>query len=142
VGQIEGGTRPNVVPERAPAVIDVRVLRLSDRKAIEQKVYALKPIHPEARQEISGGVYRPAMERPQCLELFRRARELGRQMGMEINEGSRGGGSDGNFAAALRIPTLDGLGAVGDGPHARNEHVIVHDLPLCAALLAALLATL
>ena len=63
-------------------------------------------------------------------------------MGMEINEGSSGGGSDGNFAAALGIPTLDGLGGVGDGPHARNEHVIVRELPVRAALLAALLATI
>jgi glutamate carboxypeptidase len=122
----------------ASAVIDVLVPRQSDRKVIEQKVYALKPIHPEARLEISGGVYRPAMERPQCLELFRRARELGRQMVMEINEGSSGG-SDGNLAGALGTPTLDGLGAVGDGPHAGIEHVIVRDLPLRAALLATLL---
>lgn len=142
VGVIEGGTRTNVVPERASARIDVRIPRLRDRERIEQEVYALKPIHPEARLEISGGVNRPPLERSMAIDLFRHAQKVGRELGMELEEASTGGGSDGNFTAALGIPTLDGLGAVGDGAHALDEHVVIRELPRRAALLAALLATL
>lgn len=142
VGVIEGGTRSNVIPERASASIDVRIPRLKDREAIERKVRGLKPFHPEARLVIEGGIDRPPLERAMASELFRRARELGRQLGMEIAEASSGGGSDGNFTAAVGVPTLDGLGAVGDGAHARNEHVVIRELPRRAALLAGLLAAL
>jgi glutamate carboxypeptidase len=141
VGVIEGGTRSNVVPEWAQARVDVRVPRLSDGKAIERKVYGLRPIHPQARLEISGGINRPPMEHARAAGLFRRAKELGRKLGMELSEASTGGGSDGNFTAALGVPTLDGLGGVGDGAHARHEHVIIRELPRRAALLAALIAT-
>ena len=109
---------------------------------IERKVRGLKPIHPEARLEIRGGINRPPMERVRTVHLFRHARELGWQMGMELLEASTGGGSDGNFAAAAGTPTLDGLGGVGDGAHALDEHIIVRELPRRAALVAALLATL
>lgn len=142
VGVIEGGTRSNVIPERASAAVDVRIRRLQDRGSIERRVYGLKPVHPEARLEITGGINRPPMERVQARELFRRARELGRQLGMELEESSTGGGSDGNFTAALGIPTLDGLGGVGEGAHALHEHVLIRELPRRAALLAALIATL
>ncbi len=142
VGVIEGGTRSNVIPERASAAVDVRIPRFRDREMIERKVYSLKPIHPEARLEIRGGINRPPMERARAVELFRRARELGRQLGMDLKEASTGGGSDGNFTAALGIPTLDGLGGVGDGAHALNEHVLIRELPRRAALLGALLATI
>jgi glutamate carboxypeptidase len=142
VGVIQGGTRSNVVPESASASIDVRIPRLKDRKIIESKVYGLKPLHPEARLVITGGINRPPMERPMAATLFRRAQEAGRELGMDITETSVGGGSDGNFTAALGIPTLDGLGGVGDGAHARHEHVILRELPRRAALIAALLATL
>jgi glutamate carboxypeptidase len=142
VGRIEGGTRSNVVPERATAWIDVRIPRLRDRASIEGKFYNLKAYDPEARLEIEGGVNRPPMERKMAAALFRRARALGRAMGMELTEASTGGGSDGNFTAALGVPTLDGLGAVGDGAHARHEHIIISELPRRAALLAGLLATL
>jgi len=141
VGVIRGGTRSNVIPERACAAVDVRVSRRVDGEWVERKVHSLKPIHPEARLEIRGGVNRPPMERAQAVNLFRQARELGRQLGMELNEASTGGGSDGNFTAALGIPTLDGLGAVGDGAHARHEHILIRELPRRLALLAALLAT-
>ena len=103
---------------------------------------ALSPIHPEAKLEITGGVNRPPLERKMASTLFRKARKLGRQMGLELKEAATGGGSDGNFTAALGIPTLDGLGGTGDGAHARHEHVILCELPQRAALLAALLATL
>ncbi len=142
VGVIEGGTRSNVVPERASAAVDVRIPRRSDGKAIERKVYGLKPIHPQARLEIRGGINRPPMERAQTLGLFRHAKELARQLGMKLEEASTGGGSDGNITAALGIPTLDGLGGVGDGAHALDEHVVLRELPRRAALLAALMVTL
>lgn len=142
VGVIEGGTRTNVVPELARARIDVRVPRLADARRIERRMHSLKPVHPEARLVIQGGVNRPPLERVRAAALFELARELGRKMGFELEEGSTGGGSDGNFTAALGIPTLDGLGGVGDGAHARHEHVVIRELPRRAALLAALIASL
>lgn len=141
-GMIQGGTRSNVIPEQAWAAVDVRIPRASDQKKIEDKVFGLKPIHPQARLEIAGGINRPPMEHRMAADLFRKARKLAAQMGMELEEASTGGGSDGNFTAALGIPTLDGLGGVGDGAHALHEHVIVSELPRRAALLAALIATL
>jgi glutamate carboxypeptidase len=142
VGKIEGGTRSNVVPDRASAWIDVRIPRPQDRAVIEKKIYNLRPYDPETQLEIEGGINRPPMERKMAVALFREARALGRAMGMELTEASTGGGSDGNFTAGLGIPTLDGLGAVGDGAHARHEHIIISELPRRAALLAGLLATL
>jgi glutamate carboxypeptidase len=142
IGRIEGGTRSNVVPERATAWIDVRIPRRQDGAVIERKIYNLRPYHPETQLEIEGGLNRPPMEREMAAALFRKARALGRAMGMDLAEASTGGGSDGNFTAALGVPTLDGLGAVGDGAHARNEHILIRELPRRAALLAGLLATL
>jgi len=142
VNVIQGGTRANVIPELAVARVDVRVPTALDRVKIEKQMQALAPIHPEAKLEITGGVNRPPMERKMASALFRKARELGRQMGLELKEAATGGGSDGNFTAALGIPTLDGLGGTGDGAHARHEHVVIGELPQRAALLAALLATL
>jgi len=142
VGVIHGGTRSNVIPEHAWAAIDVRIPCARDQKIIERKIYALQPIHPQARLVIRGGINRPPMEHARAAELFRKAIELGRQMGMKIEEASTGGGSDGNFTAALGIATLDGLGGVGDGAHALDEHVIISELPRRAALLAALLGSI
>ena len=142
VGVIEGGTRPNVVPEIARARVDVRIPRIADQELIEEKVFALKAVHPEARLKIEGGINRPPMEPAMTADLFAKAKRLADQLGFEVKGAATGGGSDGNFSAALGIPTLDGLGGVGDGAHARHEHVIVRELPRRAALLAALLATL
>jgi glutamate carboxypeptidase len=142
VGRIEGGTRSNVVPERATAWIDVRIPRLQDRAVIEKKICGLKPYDPGTQMEIEGGISRPPMEREMAVALFRKARALGRAMSMDLTEASTGGGSDGNFTAALGVPTLDGLGAVGDGAHARHEHILIPELPRRVALLAGLLATL
>lgn len=142
VGVVEGGTRTNVVPERASARIDVRIPRMRDREIIEWRMNHLKPFHPEARLEIEGGVNRPPLERKMTVELFRLARKLADEMGLSLQEIATGGGSDGNFTAALGVPTLDGLGAVGDGAHALDEHIIVRELPRRAALVAALLAAL
>jgi len=142
VGRIEGGTRSNVVPERATAWIDVRIPRLQDRAFIEKEIGGRRPYDPRTQLEIEGGINRPPMERDKAVALFRKARALGRAMGMDLTEASTGGGSDGNFTAALGIPTLDGLGGVGDGAHARHEHILIRELPWRAALLAGLLATL
>ncbi|HLI29633.1 MAG TPA: M20 family metallopeptidase [Terriglobia bacterium] len=141
-GFIEGGARPNVVPEYASATIDVRIPRLRDGVAIERKMRSLKPFAPGAHLTVTGGINRPPMERRVSRSLFRKAQELGGQLGMRLDEASTGGGSDGNFTAALGVPTLDGLGGVGGGAHARNEHIIIRELPRRAALLAALIANL
>ena len=142
MGVIEGGTRTNVIPDRASAVIDVRIPRARDRNVVEWKMNSLRPIHPEARLEIEGGVNRPPLERKMSVDLFRMARRLGGQLGIDLKEAATGGGSDGNFTAALGVPTLDGLGAVGEGAHAPDEHIVVKELPQRAALLAALLAAI
>jgi glutamate carboxypeptidase len=137
---IEGGTRVNVIAERARAVIDLRALRLADMRQIEKRLRALRPISRGARLEIRGGFNRAPMERKVSAALFSRAKSLAAQMGLSIGECVAGGGSDGNLTAALGIPTLDGLGAVGDGAHSAHEHVIAKMMPQRAALLAALLA--
>jgi glutamate carboxypeptidase len=142
VGIIEGGTRSNVVPEVARANVDVRIPRCDDQAQIEEKMFGLKAVHPGARLKIEGGINRPPMERAVAAALFGKASKLASQLGFEVKDAATGGGSDGNFSAALGIPTLDGLGGVGDGAHALHEHVIIRELPRRAALLAALLATL
>jgi glutamate carboxypeptidase len=136
---IEGGTRPNVIPERASAILDLRALTSADMRRIERRLHALRPILPGARLEIQGGFTRAPLERKVSGALFARAKALAAQMGVSLGETLVGGGSDGNFTGALGIPTLDGLGAVGDGAHATHEHVLVKTMPVRAALLAALL---
>src|SRR5216684_104787 len=140
-GVIEGGTRTNVIPERARAVLDLRALRGSDMRHIERRLQALRPFHRGARLEITGGFDRPPLERKRSAALFARAKSLAKQMNLSLGECTVGGGSDGNFTAALGIPTLDGLGAVGDGANSSREHVLINTMPARAALLAALLAT-
>jgi glutamate carboxypeptidase len=140
--QIEGGTRSNVIPADARLVLDLRAASLADMRKLEQRLRALRPILPGAKLEVRGGFSRPPLERSASAALFARARESARALGLSIGEIAAGGGSDGNFTAALGVPTLDGLGAVGDAPHSPNEHVIVSALPERAALLALLLAAL
>jgi glutamate carboxypeptidase len=140
-GAISGGTRTNVIPERAQAVLDLRALRVSDMRSLERRLRALRPIHPGARLEIAGGFNRPPLERKMSATLFARAKSLARGMGLALGECTVGGGSDGNFTGALGVPTLDGLGAVGDGAHSSREHIVIHTMPARAALLAALLET-
>jgi len=136
---VEGGTRVNVIAERARAVIDLRALRLADMLRLEQRLHALRPIARGARLEINGGFNRAPMERKVSAALFSRAKSLAAQMGLSIGECVAGGGSDGNLTAALGVPTLDGLGAVGDGAHSAHEYALVKAMPERAALLAALL---
>jgi glutamate carboxypeptidase len=140
-GIIEGGTRTNVIPERARAVLDLRAMRVSDMRGMERRLHALRPFHRGARLEITGGFDRPPLERKMSATLFARAKSLAKQMNLSLGECTVGGGSDGNFTAALGIPTLDGLGAVGDGAHCSREHILINTMPTRAALLAALLAT-
>jgi glutamate carboxypeptidase len=140
-GIIAGGTRPNVIPERARAVLDLRALRVSDMRSLEDRLHELRPIQAGARLEMTGGFDRPPLENKMSAALFERARVLANQMDLTLGECTVGGGSDGNFTAALGIPTLDGLGAVGDGAHSTHEHVLINTMPTRAALLGALLAT-
>jgi glutamate carboxypeptidase len=140
-GIIEGGTRTNVIPDRARAVLDLRALRVSDMRSLEDRLHDLRPLQRGARLEITGGFDRPPLERKMSASLFARAQLLAKEMNLSLGECTVGGGSDGNFTAALGIPTLDGLGAVGDGAHSSREHVLISTMPARAALLAALLAT-
>jgi glutamate carboxypeptidase len=137
---IEGGTRVNVIAERARAVIDLRALRLADMRQLETRLLTLRPVTRGARLEVRGGFNRAPMERKVSGALFARAKSLAAQMDLSIGECVAGGGSDGNLTAALGVPTLDGLGAVGDGAHSAHEHVIAKTMPQRAALLASLLA--
>jgi glutamate carboxypeptidase len=140
-GLIEGGTRTNVIPESARAVLDLRALRVSDMRNLERRLQALRPFHRGARLEITGGFDRPPLERKMSASLFARAKSIAKQMNLSLGECTAGGGSDGNFTGALGIPTLDGLGAVGDGAHSFREHVVIDTMPARAALLAALLSS-
>jgi glutamate carboxypeptidase len=140
-GLVEGGTRTNVIPERARAVLDLRALRVSDMRKLERRLHSLRPIRPGAKLEISGGFDRPPLEHKMSAALFARAKSLAAQMNLSLGEWTVGGGSDGNFTAAVGVPTLDGLGAVGDGAHSAHEHVLINTMPARAALLACLLAT-
>jgi glutamate carboxypeptidase len=138
---IEGGTRTNVIAERARALLDLRALHSADIRRIENRLHALRPTLPGASVEVLGGFNRAPLERKFSAALFARAKSLAAQMALPLGECVAGGGSDGNFTAALGIPTLDGLGAVGDGAHSTGEHILINTMPARAALLAALLAT-
>jgi glutamate carboxypeptidase len=143
VGLISGGTRPNVIAEHASAVIDVRVPTKVDGARIDAAIRALRPRDPRVRLDIEGGFDRPPLERTEgVIGLFEQARQVAATLGRNLGEGGTGGGSDGNFTAALGVPTLDGLGPEGDGAHAHHEHVLVSDLPWRAAFLAALMERL
>ena len=141
-GLIEGGTRTNVIPENARVVVDVRASRTGDMRALERKFRALRPILSGANLQIRGGFNRPPMERKTSAALYANARALAKEMGVTLGEAYVGGGSDGNFTAALGVPTLDGLGAVGEEAHSPNENILIRALPKRAALIAGLLATI
>ena len=138
---VEGGTRVNVIAERARAVLDLRALTIPDMHQLERKLRGLRAVLPGARLEVRGGFNRAPLERKVSAALFARARRLAREMGLVLGECTAGGGSDGNLTGALGVPTLDGLGAVGDGAHSAHEHLVLQRMPERAALLGALLAT-
>jgi glutamate carboxypeptidase len=140
VGVIRGGTRTNVIASEAVAEVDVRIQRPDDARRLERKFRSLKPLDRRCRLEISGGMERPPMPRsPAVAHLYGLAKGVARSLGLDLKEAGVGGGSDGNFTAALGIPTLDGLGGVGEGAHAKHESVLVAELPRRAALLAGLI---
>lgn len=143
VGVIAGGTRANVVPAEARATIDARAVTRADAERVERAMKALSPHISGARVSVTGGFDRPPLERTEAVvKLFEAARDVAKDLGLMLEEGSAGGGSDGNFTAALGVPTLDGLGAVGDGAHALHEHVEIDALVPRAAVIAGLLQRL
>ncbi|MGO9403690.1 MAG: M20 family metallopeptidase [Terriglobales bacterium] len=142
VGVVSGGSRTNVVPAEASAQVDVRIARMKDAAGIDQKLRSLRPFNRKCKIEISGGINRPPMERTAGVAaLYAQAVAIARDLGWKLGEAAVGGGSDGNFTAGLGIPTLDGLGGVGDGAHAPYEHILISELPRRAALLAGLIET-
>jgi glutamate carboxypeptidase len=142
-GVVSGGTRANVIAEHAFAEIDVRIARASDAARVEKLFRSLRCADPACKLAITGGINRPPMERkPGTVALYKQARKLAAELGFQLDEAATGGGSDGNFTAALGIPTLDGLGAVGEGAHAAHESILIEHLVPRTALLAALLANL
>lgn len=138
-----GGALANVVPEEAWALLDVRVPTLADAVRVEAALRALPPRRAGTHLGLSGGLERPPLERtPGVVRLYEMARSVAAELGTDLGEGASGGVSDGNFTAALGVPTLDGLGAIGGGAHALDEHVDVAALAPRAALVAGLLAQL
>jgi len=140
VGIVSGGSRTNVVPAEALAQVDVRIARMQDAAGIDKKMRGLRPFNRKCKVEVSGGVNRPPMERTAGVSaLYEIAAGIARGLGWNLSEAAVGGGSDGNFTAGLGIPTLDGLGGVGDGAHAVHEHILISELPRRAALVAGLI---
>ncbi len=141
VGVAAGGSKSNVIPAEAWAEVDVRILRKADGARMERKFAALKAVDKRCTLAVTGGINRPPMERTRgTARLFRQARALGAELGMVLDEATSGGASDGNFTSALGIPTLDGMGAVGEGTHARHESIHLEPLAPRTALLAGLLS--
>jgi glutamate carboxypeptidase len=141
-GVFAGGTRSNVVPSEAHAEIDVRIAKASDAAYVDRLFRRLKVSDPHCQLTITGGINRPPMERKQgTIALFKKARALAAELGFVLDEAATGGGSDGNFTAALGVPTLDGMGAVGEGAHAEHESVLIEHLVPRTALLAAMIAS-
>lgn len=143
VGVVAGGTRANVVPAEARATIDARAITRADAERVQRSLRSLQPQLPGASIEVTGGFDRPPLERTKAVErLFLEARSAAAEIGVDLREGSAGGGSDGNFTAALGVPTLDGFGAIGDGAHAVHEHVEIDALVPRAAVIAGVVQRL
>ncbi|HET8825731.1 MAG TPA: M20 family metallopeptidase [Terriglobales bacterium] len=143
VGKISGGGRVNVVPAEASAIMDLRVRTKKDADHVHRQLMSLRPFDRQCKVKVTGGLNRPPMERTAAgAALYKKAAHVANELGWKLEEASVGGGSDGNFTAALGIPTLDGLGAVGDGAHAEHESVVISELPKRAALLAGLISSL
>lgn len=143
VGTVQGGTRPNVVPAEAHAEIDVRFSTAEEAERIEAAIMKLRPFDERVRLSVQGGENRPPLERSErVVAIYEHAREIAAALDFELGEAQVGGASDGNFAAALNVGVLDGLGIEGDGAHATHEHIIVDDIERRGALLAGLIASL
>jgi glutamate carboxypeptidase len=143
VTRISGGLRTNVIPDEARAIVDVRVPTAAAAAGIERAFRNLRPADSRTTVRAEGGFERPPLERTDRVRrLYEEARDVARALGHDLKEGGTGGGSDGNLTAAVGVPTLDGLGAVGDGAHALHEHVDIESLPDRAALIAGLIVKL
>ena len=141
VGTVGGGSKSNVIPAEAWAEVDVRIARKTDGARIERRFSGLRPVDKRCSVAVTGGINRPPMERTRgTLNLYRLARALAAELGFPLEEAATGGASDGNFTSALGIPTLDGMGAVGEGAHAPHESVLIEHLAARTALLAGMLA--
>jgi len=141
-GVVSGGTRSNVIAAEAHTEVDVRIARASDEQRVARLFRSLRPVDKACKLVITGGINRPPMERKAgTIALFKQAKKIAAHLGFELDEASTGGGSDGNFTAALGVPTLDGMGAIGAGAHAAHEHLLIEHIVPRTALLAAMLAT-
>ena len=139
-GVIRGGTRTNVIAAEASVEIDVRIKAASQARALDRKMRALKAFDRHCKLKIEGGINRMPMERNAGVAaLYQKAKSIASQLNWKLEEAAVGGGSDGNFTAALGIPTLDGMGGVGAGAHALHEHIVIDELPRRALLLAAMI---
>ena len=140
VGLVQGGTRVNVVPAEATAAVDVRISRSQDAAYIDKRMKSLRPTNRKCQVAVTGGLNRPPMERTAGVAaLYHEAAQIAQKLGWKLEEAAVGGGSDGNFTAGLGIPTLDGLGGVGEGAHATHESIVISELPKRAALVATLI---
>ncbi len=142
VGTAGGGSATNVIPAHAWAEVDVRIVRKADGPRIENRFATLKSTDPRCKLTLTGGINRPPMERTRStVQLYRRALALAAEFDYPLPEAAVGGASDGNFTSAIGIPTLDGMGAVGDGAHAAHESILLEHLAPRTALLAGMLAS-
>jgi glutamate carboxypeptidase len=142
VGLIQGGSALNVIPPEATAKVDVRFWTPEDGERVVRAIQGLTPALAESRLEVTGGINRPPMPRSEKnVALYQHARGLAAELGFDLRDEVVGGGSDGNFTAALGVPTLDGLGVDGAGAHAEHEHIVIEDIPRRAALLTRLMQT-
>jgi glutamate carboxypeptidase len=143
VGVIHGGTRSNVVAAEASAEIDVRFSTTEEARRLEETILGTQPFDERVKLTVRGGINRPPLERNQKVTaLFELARTIAAKLDFDLGEASVGGASDGNFAAALGVGVLDGLGIAGDGAHATHEHIIVDDIARRGALITGLIASL
>jgi len=139
-GVIRGGTRTNVIAAEATVEIDARIQKANQARGLDRKLRALKPKDKRCTLTLEGGINRFPMERTTGVAaLYAKAKSIAQQIGWKLEEAAVGGGSDGNFTAGIGIPTLDGMGGVGEGAHAVHEHIIISELPRRAALLAGMI---
>jgi len=139
-GVIRGGTRTNVIAAQATVEIDVRIKEAKQAAILDRKFQALKSFDKQCKLSIEGGINRMPMERTAGVAaLYKKARAIAGQINWQLEEAAVGGGSDGNFTAGIGIPTLDGMGGVGEGAHALHEHIVISELPRRALLLAGMI---
>jgi glutamate carboxypeptidase len=139
-GVIRGGTRTNVIAAEAKVEIDARIQKRQQAAGLERKMRALRPYDKRCQLIIEGGINRLPMERTAGVAaLYAKAKKIAHEVAWKLDEAAVGGGSDGNFTAGIGIPTLDGMGGVGDGAHAAHEHILISELPRRALLLAGMI---